>query len=333
MPTNKNNQKRYKLIESLLLSRKGYTAIEILEKVNQSLIQDSEHTVKKRCIYNDLEAIKNEGIEIEKLKGGRLRYTDPTDTIWKTSLIAEEKALMEIGLKAFEVFKGSLLFEKYNDIITRLMSGNILRALDKTDTAKIIQIGDNEGAIGHEWLEILYNAIVKKKTLVLKYKKYGKESDERVISPYLLKEYRNVWYLLAYSEKNKPNPGTNVFKLQRIESLTESNEEFFTDTNFDPELYFKFCLGVFHQHQKEPISVKLKATGYMVAILMEKPIHHSMEIISKNENELVVSFSVYYTQELINLILSYGPLVEVESPSNLREEIKLSIQSSMTLYL
>lgn len=332
MPLNKNTQLRYKRLESLLLSRRGYTVQELLDYINQSLLADSFKPIALRSIYNDIEALKNEGIEIEKISGNKLRYLDPNDSIWNTNLVAEDKALLEMSLKAFEVFKGTGLFKKYDDVITRLMSGNILRSLNKSESDKIIQIGDNEGAVGHEWLETLYDAIVNKKSLVLKYKKYGKEPDERIISPYLLKEYRNVWYLLAYSAKNKPMPGTNVFKLQRIVGLAESHDEYVIDENFDPNQYFKYCLGVFHQHQHEPITVHLKATGFMIAVLMEKPIHSTMEIISKSQDELLVSFQVYHTQELVILILSYGANVEVLAPTSLREEIQQSIRESMRLY-
>jgi len=332
MPENKNTRKRLQILENLLQSRKGYSVTELVKLINETLKEDGFGVVTSRTIYHDIDAIKNEGIEIEKLKGSRIRYEDPNDTIWKTTLLEDEKQLLEMSLRAFSVFKGSSLYNKYNDVITRLMSGSILRGLNKVDNTKIIQIGDGNAATGQEWIETIYDAIINKKSLKVFYKPYGRDVSERVISPYVLKEYRNEWFMLAYSDKNKPAPGTNVFKLNRIQKITTTDDEYFIDENFDASKYFKYSLGVYHQHSYEPVLVKLKVFKSLIAYFLETPIHSTMEIVSKTDGELIITFNVYNTVELESLILGYGANVEVLEPIELRDKIKLLINQISSMY-
>jgi predicted DNA-binding transcriptional regulator YafY len=67
-------------------------------------------------------------------------------------------------------------------------------------------------------------------------------------------------------------------------------------------------------------------------LISETKIHPSMEIISKTEEEMVVSFTVYNTIELKNKILSYGSSAEVLSPKELREEIKEIVINTSKIY-
>jgi predicted DNA-binding transcriptional regulator YafY len=164
------------------------------------------------------------------------------------------------------------------------------------------------------------------------YKPYGGETKTRTISPYLLKEYRNVWYMVACANETKHKGGTNLFKLNRIQKIEPCEALFEIDDKFSPEDYFKYSFGVFHIHGAEPIEVKLKFNKNLIPLISETKIHPSMEIISKTEDEMVVTFTVYNTIELKNKILSYGSSAEVLSPKELRDEIIKIIDQSKLVY-
>jgi predicted DNA-binding transcriptional regulator YafY len=89
---------------------------------------------------------------------------------------------------------------------------------------------------------------------------------------------------------------------------------------------------VFHVHAAEPIEVKLKFNKHLIPLISETKIHPSMEIISKTEEEMIVTFTVYKTIELINKILSYGANAEVLSPKELRNDIIKIIEEAKILY-
>ena len=80
------------------------------------------------------------------------------------------------------------------------------------------------------------------------------------------------------------------------------------------------------------IEVKIKFDKNLIPLISETKIHPSMEIISKTEEEMVVTFTVYNTIELKNKILSYGANAEVLSPKVLRDEIKEIIINTIKNY-
>lgn len=332
MPISKNARKRFILIDGILKSHKRYSIKEISEIVNEQLEEDGYERVSDRMIYNDILMIKNEfPVNIIK-KDGKYQYETRDESITNEILNEKDREIIEMALQTFSIYKGSSLFEKFDDVITRVMAGSVLRRLNKLDHKKYIQIGELTGKTGQEWIEVIYDAIVSYKTLTIHYKPYGGETKIRTISPYLLKEYRNVWYMVACANETKHKGGTNLFKLNRVVKIEACDQTYVIDDTFNAEDYFKYSLGVFHIHGAEPIEVKLKFNKALIPLISETKIHPSMEIISKNEDEMVVTFTVYNTIELKNKILSFGANVEVISPLELREEIMEIITNVLAIY-
>lgn len=131
---------------------------------------------------------------------------------------------------------------------------------------------------------------------------------------------------------HKKKEGTRLYRLTRIQQIEQSEEPYFIDKSFSPEHYFKYSLGVFHNHYQKPIEVKLRFKSFLIPLICETKIHPSMKIISQTEDELIIMIEVYNTIELKNLILSYGADVEVMSPTELREEIKDSLKKMLLVY-
>jgi predicted DNA-binding transcriptional regulator YafY len=332
MPAVKNPRRRHVIIDRLLKSPRGYTISDIYLKVNEQLSKESEKEVSERMIYNDIKAMPEiYNVSIIK-ENGRFRYQNGDDSIDNMILNEKDKELMELALQTFSVYGGSSLFEKFDDVITRVMAGSVLRRLKKADPKKYIQIGEMADKTGQEWIETIYNAIIEEQCLLITYKPYGKEPRTRTICPYLLKEYRNVWYLVAQAKENNNKGGTNLYKLNRIQKIEKSDATYNIDENFSGEDYFKYTLGVFHRHGEDPIEVKLKFFKDLIPLISENKIHPSMEIISKSDEEMVVSFIVYNTIELKNKILSFGSGAEVVGPEILKDEIKDIVKSVFKLY-
>lgn len=332
MPENKNSIRRYRIIDSLLKSNRKYSIAEIAAKVNEQLEIDGLRIVSNRMIYNDIEdMMDNYPVSIKKEKG-KVFYEDKEDSIDKMPLSDQDKNVLEMALQTFSLYKGSPFFEKFDGVITRIMTGSVLRKIRNNEESNFIQLGEMVGDTGQKWLDIIYTSILEKKCLKLTYKPYNRESKELIISPNLLKEYRNKWYLVAHEKDILENVSTKIFKLFRIQKIEESNETYFNDETFNGDDFFKYSLGVYHRHDLLPIEVVLKFNQFLISLITENHIHPSMEIMSKTNDELIVSFQVYNTIELKNLILGYGENVEVLSPINVRNEISEAIKKMKEIY-
>jgi len=333
MPISKNTRRRYILIDSLLKGPRHYTIKEIAEKVNEHLKEDGFQSVSLKMYYNDINNMQSEyGVSILKKADGTLHYENSYDSITNEILRQEDRTIVEMALQVFSIYRGSGLFDKFDNLISRMMAGTILKGINKNGQEKYIQLTEAIENTGQKWLDIIYEAIVGFKSLKIHYQPYGKKKQERIVSPCLLKEFRNTWYMLAHFRDNDGNVTTNVFKLTRILKIEDSGETYSIDESFNREDYFKYSLGVFHLHEQGPIEVKLKFDRSLITLILENRIHHSMRILSKTEEEMIVSLKVYNTIELKNLILGYGSNVEVLEPDDLRAETKKILIESLQKY-
>jgi len=150
MPLTKNARKRHTIIDGLMRSHRGYNIPEITYRVNEQLEQDGDSKVSERMIYLDIRNMQEQYPVIIVKRNGRLMYQNREDSIEKRPLSAEDKKLLEMAVQTFSVFKGSVLFNKFNDVITRLMTGSVLRRLHSNDQARYIQIGEMIDNTGQE---------------------------------------------------------------------------------------------------------------------------------------------------------------------------------------
>ncbi len=333
---------RYQILNRHLKRNNGFTIKELTELVNEELrelelIEDGEITrkyqVSERMIRNDLSDIQDYFPVIISKKNGKYFYESKEDSIDNIDLRESDKNTIEWALQVFSRYKGTPLFEKFDDVITRIMSSSVLKKINHTKLRNYVQIGESAENSGMQWIEIIYNAISEKNALKLYYKSYGDNMSVRIISPCLLKEYRNKWYMVAYVHESSKSEKTLLHKLSRIQRIDESDEPYMQEKSFNANDYFQYTLGVFHMHDSSPITVSLKIKGKsLIKLTLEDKLHPSMEVLSKTEEEMLIEFTVYDSPELETMILSYGENVEVLAPLELKEKIKTRALKLVELY-
>lgn len=115
-----------------------------------------------------------------------LRYADPTFSIFHKALSEDECSLLASVLSTLGSFKGQPNFEWLEDLAERL---NVKEQPEIISTSKNIQ--ENSTMLAE-----LYRAISSKAVIKLFYHTFNDENERSVeLSPYLLKEYNNRWYL------------------------------------------------------------------------------------------------------------------------------------------
>jgi predicted DNA-binding transcriptional regulator YafY len=339
MPVTKKAFHRYKILDGLLKNRNGYTIMELTKRVNEELailedVDKKENKVTDRMIRMDLENMMEVyPVIIAKREKSRYYYETSDESIDNINLREEDKTAISLAVGVFARFNGTPLYEKFSDAVTRIMANSVIRKINTTDTRKIVQVAEVAAKSGIEWLETIYNAIVDKKTLTLEYKSFGEKTSVRVISPYMLKEYRNKWYMIAYVHGLSKPDKTLLHKLSRIVDIKDSSEPYEEDPTFNGDKYFKYTLGVFHKHSEEPIDVKLKLHGKsIIRLFSEDKVHSTQDLIPISEEEAILEMRVYNSPELENFILGYGEGIEVMEPLSLRESIIKRLNVTINKY-
>ena len=76
--------------------------------------------------------------------------------------------------------------------------------LNETATGYFIQFETNENTLGYKYFDPIYEAIKDEAVLKITYQRFiSDEQREFIIHPYLLKEYRNRWYMVCRMMKKK----------------------------------------------------------------------------------------------------------------------------------
>ena len=123
---------------------------------------------------------------------------------------------------------------------------------------------------------------------------------------------------------------TKVYALDKIKEVIESDMNFYTDTFFDPNDYFKYTFGIHHELFNKPLDIVL---GTQVDQLMNHPLMASQKsTIIQGGKGLRVELQVYNSYEIKREILGYGKGVKVISPESLILDIKEMAQGIINQY-
>jgi len=141
----------------------------------------------------------------------------------------------------------------------------------------------------------------------------------RVVSPYLLKEYKRRWYLISWDHSRADY---RVYALDRIKSVSDAIADYYQDPGFHPDLYFKDIVGVTLLKNKKLEPVQFKVHGVQVDYFLSQPIHSSQKRIERNRDFSVFEITVRPNYELLSELLSFGDQLQVLSPDDLVVEIE-----------
>ena len=329
MPVNKSALLRYRVIDACLTNHlRTYPSIEfIINKIEEQL----GTTLSDSMFNKDIQQMKRvygAPIKYDRSHGGYY-YTEPDFSIKEFPLTHDEIEALDFSTALFQQLKGTKMFQQFENAINKVIEGyRISKVIGKSEN-EILQVEEPLKTEGNQWLEIILKSITEKSCLKINYKGFGREEREHEFSAYLLKEYRNRWYAVGFSNRAK---NIVVLALDRIRNIEASKSKYVPGENFIPAEFFKYSLGVTQVHEARPQKIILSFLPAQAEYIISQPIHHSQKIIVKNNKEVRIELNVYITQELKMLILSFGENVAVLSPHALKNEIKNVIKKMQELY-
>lgn len=335
MPANKEALIRYRVINRCL--RNKYKPYPKLEDLIEACENALGKPISKRSIQSDLQAMRYDGdlgfnapISYDNKEGG-YKYDDQSYSIDNIPLNEDDLDTLEFATKILDQFKNVEILKPFSGIIEKIASSyEISRHAELNEQNEFIQFESSPIARGTEYISALLNFIKGQKELILKYKSFQKdETKDYCIHPFLLKEYKNRWYLVAL---NKDKKKINTFGLDRIVDLRESGKYFELPKDFDAQEYFKDSFGITAPQKISVKKVILQFSSEQAKYILSQPIHHSQKIISDNKNGLRIELKVMISYELKAHILSYGDGVKVLKPKSLVKDIAEEIKKMKKNY-
>ncbi len=183
---------------------------------------------------------------------------------------------------------------------------------------------------GTENLYGLLHAIKNKLKIKFTYKKFWEEdSSSRYVEPYVLKEFRSRWYVMA---KDLKDDTLKSFALDRLSNLEITKSKYEQKNLNQVEENYRYCFGIISPNEEVPHEVVLSFTAIQGKFVKTLPLHSTQQIIKDSEDELQIKLKLFLTYDFIMELLSMGDNVKVLKPKVLINTIKKAHQDAYKQY-
>lgn len=344
MPTNKNAMTRYALIDKLLANRnRAYSIQDITDYLAEHLPDYGQEPVSKRCVEKDLIFLENDSpfdVEIEKYfidapdKNGRpyrkrcVRYEDPTFSIFKPKLSEDEKTVLSVALETLGSFDGLDNFEWLSDLKSRL---------NLEEHESVISLSKNL-LTNSTLIARLFTVIRLKQVISLQYHTFQNNEIHCVsISPYLLKEYNNRWFLIASASDSGR---VLTFPLDRIDKFSCNFSVKYISAPDDLYERYEEIIGVTYIDDNPLQKITFWVSDNSKNYVITKPIHASQKTLRGEIDSQLRStypslnagqfFQIECREnyELIRELISFGKDLVVISPTQIKKKSQVLLNNN-----
>lgn len=338
MPSNKNAAIRYRIIDRCLRnSMRAYPSKEYLrDQISSQLFGDGTEAISLSSIEKDIIAMREDAalgyfapIRYDRARKGYY-YEDPDYSIDGVALNGHEADALRSAAQTLQLFADIPVFTHLKEAIEKINTRLSLSAdIDDPAIAQHIQFEQPVSTQGREWIKPLYEAISARHTVQFTYHNiYKDETREHQLEPYLLKEVRNKWYLIGYSNKHER---FITYALDRIRALHCSGTSFQYRRDFDAEDFFRYSTGIMEE-QAPGETVVLEAMGHAAKLLQLNPLHVSQKLVKETKNYLRFELQVHMNEELVQQLLGCCNAVKVIKPRKLQQRMQEEIAKAAALY-
>ncbi|MFW5877677.1 MAG: helix-turn-helix transcriptional regulator, partial [bacterium] len=323
---------RYRAIDQCI-NEKGIANItQLADAVSHSL--ELEH-LDEEIVLNDIEKMKDpepEGygapIEYDEKKAGYY-YRDKNFSLDKIPLNDEENEMFRLAVQYLDQVKSHKSIKGLRALIQKIINAlRILHLGRKNGDLDFVQTEISQSYGGSQFLVPLIHSIQEKKVVRIYYQPFYEDKPYFInVHPYLLKEFRNRWYLIGL---NDTKGELRTYGLDRIWEVEEIEQEYIPK-NFKARDYFRNTVGIISP-MGEPPEIRIEVLRNQAQYLITQPLHESQFIESENEEKVIFGYKVHPTYEFKSLILAMGSDVKVLMPVSFKKEVLRELNDAILGY-
>ncbi|GGB83655.1 helix-turn-helix transcriptional regulator [Dyadobacter sediminis] len=336
MPVNRNALIRYRTIDNCLQNRfRKWTLDDLIEACSAALyeFEGIDKGVSRRSVQADIEMMRSDKLGYEApivvVDKKYYTYSDRHYSITNIPLSHEDlKVLGEVsGL--LKQFKGFSHFTDLSEMVSKLEDRIYAQ---RTQSLPVVDFEKNDHLKGLEFIEGIRKAIISKTVLCITYQSFkARQPATFCFSPYLLKEYRNRWFVLGQSHQR--HAPLLTLALDRFQTLENDRCEIYRENQtLDLSNYYADVLGV----TKSPGQRDMKVVFWMnhkdAPYVITKPLHATQKIVSNDEEGIVFSIQVIHNYELERELLGFGSKIRILAPRILIKRIAEQLSEAMKFY-
>ena len=335
MPANRNALIRYKTIDACLRNRfRKWTLEDLIEKVSDALYEyeGMDKGISMRTIQADIQMMRSDKLgyfaPIIVSDKKYYSYEDPNYSITNIPISDADLHRMNEAVELLKQFKGFSHFQQLNDVVQKL-EDHVYSAANKKHPVIDFEKNDNLRGLSH--LDLLYTSIIQKKVVEITYQSFkAREASKFFFHVWWLKEFKNRWFAVGIKNGKQ---GLMHLALDRIQDLVIGEQaNYIENENYDPEIYYKNTIGVTVSENIRPEKVRIFITNEHAPYVETKPLHHSQEVLERQELGIIIEIKVQLNFELEKEILGFGEGMTVLSPEKLKKRIKYRMEKAVRKY-
>ena len=335
MPANKYALLRYRIIDRCITQKSYPTKEDLRAACEEALYGSDGENISISTIEKDIWAMRNESelgyyAPIAYHRDHRGYYYEEEDySINEVRLNDEDLEAIRFATNTLIQFRDLPIFKQFDQAIGKIADRlSVAPDLDTYGVDSFMQFESTPSTRSSHHLAPLLQAIKLKKKVDLKYQKFSDSTPTQYsLNPYLLKEYRNRWYVLAWDENKE---AIRTFGCDRIVDVVVSDDSF-TTVNFNSEEYFKHAIGITVIDDSPPTKVVFKCSELLASYLKSQPLHTSQNIENVS-GEFQVTVNVLITFELVQWLQGFTDDIRVIEPIHLRDKLSEKLAKAAKKY-
>lgn len=288
--------------------------------------------VSKSTLDHDISTLRSKyGVKIITSGSGltelSYRLADPMQHVAGLDLSVSETNQLRQVIDALALRRGTPLY----DWLVLFLSAIDEQGMQMAD-ARLIEFQGNAGLrFRPEHFRTILGAIRDHAPLQVGYQTFANRRTAPVVSPYRLVQRNDRWYLVC---KQADRDDLTLQSLDRVVNVWQAAApHVWEEPPADIDAYLSEMIGT-TRGTSVPEDVVLRFTARRFPYVETKPIHESQteDESLRTDTHRVVRLHLIVNRELEQLLLSFGPDVEVLAPQSLRETMAAKICQMNEIY-
>jgi predicted DNA-binding transcriptional regulator YafY len=292
-----------------------------------------EFEVNRRTILRDLDYLRDRmGIPIEYDSSERGYYlTGPVENMPLLEMRESDLLWLFVGQHLLQQAANDELANQVRESFQRVSNlfGSTISVRWDQLSAVLSSKTSGLGAAELRTFRAISEGLSRHLEIRFDYRKSAKSPVERRhVRPLHSAFVNGQWYLFAHDLKRN---ATRSFVLSRMNKVTVTTKSFTPEgLPAIPDL-LQHGFGVKWSEQN-PTPVRLRVSSEIAHLIRERKWHESQKISQHKDGGLLLELQVNTFRELTNWICSWGPLMEVMEPKELRDSVAKTLREAAEVY-
>lgn len=328
MPRSVNEKRKLLSLMKLLLEKTDENHMLTISQMLGAL-ESLGFSSGRKSLYTDLEALRAFGLDIVSVRAaGTVGYF----------VAGRDFELPELKLLADAVACSRFITEKKSEELIRKIEG-LASVYEARQLQRQVYV-PGRVKTGNEKIyysvDAIHQAIASDRRISFRYfeytvdkgKRFRRDGEKYVVSPYALSWDNADYYLIAYYERHPRLSHFRVDKMEGVELLEENRRPLPEGKEFNPAEYAK---KVFHMFGGEEEKIRLQFDNSLIGVVLDR-FGIDVDIRKADEESFTVTVDALVSPPLLGWIFSFGNKVRILAPESLKERMRENAAACAAAY-